>query len=149
MRNTLAENEKLHSDFSLILHRTAEQYKNNENSPLLPMLTRIQSLGLRLAAVVVCCAPYQALAQLQQPEDVSGKDVGDLKTAIINGIKKVLTFMSLIAVVVIVIAGIRFIISQGEEQEKEKAKKTITYAIIGLIIIMVSRAVVQFVYDIF
>jgi hypothetical protein len=117
--------------------------------PSPPMLTRLSSLGLRLAAVVVCSAPFQALAQLTPPEDVSGKNVTDLKQAIIDGTKKVLTFMSIIAVVIIVVAGIRFIISQGEEQEKEKAKKTITYALIGLIIIIISRAIVQFIFDIF
>jgi predicted benzoate:H+ symporter BenE len=51
-------------------------------------------------------------------------------------------------VIVVVIAGIRLVISQGEEQEKDKAKKTIFYAIIGLIIILFAQAIVGFVQDI-
>ncbi|MDD5623534.1 MAG: pilin [Candidatus Peribacteraceae bacterium] len=113
------------------------------------MVQRLQSLALRAAAFVACSAPYQALAQLDpNPPDVTGKETGDLKTTIVDVTKAVLNFMTLIAVVIIVVAGIRFIISQGEEQEKEKARKTIVYAIIGLVVIILARAIVTFVVDI-
>ena len=115
--------------------------------PTSTMMTRLQSLGLKLAAVVACSAPVQAFAQLTRPDEVGSGNLGggDLKTAIIDVIKKVLDFMTLIAVVMIVIAGIRYIISQGEEGEKDKAKKMIIYVVIGLVIILAARAIVTFV----
>jgi succinate dehydrogenase/fumarate reductase cytochrome b subunit len=113
------------------------------------MTTRLRSLGLKLAAAVVCSAPYQAFAQLTEPPDVAGRGPTDLKQAIIDIVKKVLDFIALIAVVMLVVAGIRYIISMGEEQEKDKAKKMIIYVIIGLIIILIARAIVTFVIGIF
>lgn len=114
-------------------------------SPL--MLTRMRTFGLKAAAALLCSAPYQAFAQLGEPPDVGSGNLGggDLKQAIIDVIKAVLDFMTLIAVVMIIVAGIRYIISQGEESEKDKAKKMIIYVIIGLIIILIARAIVTFV----
>lgn len=113
-------------------------------------MTRLHSLSLKLAAAVVCSTPFQALAQLSDDvPDVAGRGPTDLKEGITNVIQKVLDFMTLIAVVMIVVAGIRYIISQGEEGEKDKAKKMIIYVIIGLIIILIARAVVTFVIGVF
>lgn len=70
---------------------------------------------------------------------------GDIRVTVINVIKKVLEFMALIAVVLIVVAGIRLVISQGDEGAKDTAKKTITYIIIGLVLIVFARAIVEFV----
>ncbi len=68
-----------------------------------------------------------------------------VKTLISKVIVFVLDFLGLIAVLFIIIAGIRLIVSQGEEEQKEKAKKTILYVIIGLIIILFARVIVSFV----
>ncbi|TSC60800.1 MAG: membrane protein of unknown function [Candidatus Peregrinibacteria bacterium Greene0416_62] len=69
----------------------------------------------------------------------------DIRATVIAIIKQVLNFMALVAVVIIVLAGIRLVISQGEEAEKDKAKKTIIYVIIGLVVIVLARAIVQFI----
>lgn len=76
--------------------------------------------------------------------DIVGTNA-DIRTTIVNILKKVLEFMALVAVVLIVIAGIRLVISQGDEGEKDKAKKTIIYVIIGLVVIVLARAIVEFV----
>lgn len=54
----------------------------------------------------------------------------------------VLNFLALIAVIVVIIAGIRLIVSQGEDEAKDKAKKTILYALLGLIIVLFARVIV-------
>ena len=69
----------------------------------------------------------------------------DLRATVTSILSQVLNFLALLAAVVIVIAGIRLIISQGEEEQKEKAKKTITYAIIGLLVILFAKAIVLFI----
>lgn len=69
----------------------------------------------------------------------------DLRGTIIDIVKEVLLFMALVAVIVVVIAGVRLVISQGEQDQVDKAKKTIIYAIIGLIIIALASAIVKFV----
>jgi heme A synthase len=113
-------------------------------------MTRLRTLGLQFAAAVACSSPFQALAQLNPPsEDPVGRGPSDLKEAITTVVTKVLDFIALIAVVMLIVAGIRYIISMGEDAEKDKAKKMIIYVIIGLVIILVARAIVTFVIEVF
>ncbi|MBU0458421.1 hypothetical protein KJ652_05135 [Patescibacteria group bacterium] len=70
---------------------------------------------------------------------------GDARSIIIGITTTILNIMALIAVVVIVIAGIRLVISQGEQEAVEKGKKTILFAILGLIVILLARAIVDFI----
>lgn len=72
-------------------------------------------------------------------------DSTDVRDTIVDIIEIVLNFLGLIAVIVIIIAGIRLIVSQGEEEQKDKAKKTILYAIIGLIVVLFARVIVSLV----
>jgi amino acid transporter len=57
-------------------------------------------------------------------------------------------FAAFIAVVMLVVGGYLFITSAGDPEKTEKAQKTITAAIIGLIIVFIARAIVFFVVDI-
>ncbi len=57
----------------------------------------------------------------------------------------VLDFILIIAVIYIIFAGIRLIVSGGEEGEKDKAKQTIIYVIIGIIVVLFARVIVTFV----
>jgi type IV secretory pathway VirB2 component (pilin) len=120
---------------------------NNEVTFLLSLMTSsLNNLCLRVsaAAVTFMIAP-PAMAQLFGPVPDVGAGNADIRSTVLNIIKKVLTFMALVAVVFIVIAGIRLVISQGEEAEKDKAKKTIFFVIIGLIVILLAQAIVDFI----
>lgn len=69
-------------------------------------------------------------------------DFTTLVTRIIN-IMSVL--VGAIAVVMIVVAGFRFVASAGNETAVAAARKTILYAIIGLLVVAVAQALVHFV----
>ncbi len=69
---------------------------------------------------------------------------GDIRNVIIRFITFVLNFLALVAVIFIIIAGIRLIVSQGEDEAKEKAKKTIIAVIVGLLVILFARVIVGF-----
>ena len=99
------------------------------------------------------------LAGLAAPIAVAGQDFGgdipsipgtpsaegtDIRQFIVNVISYVLNFLALAAVVVIIIAGIRLVVSQGNEEQKNTAKKTIIYVIAGLIVILFARVIVGF-----
>lgn len=62
---------------------------------------------------------------------------------LLNVIRVVLNYMAIIAVVAIIIAGIYMIVSLGNDEQIEKAKKIIKYTIIGLVIILFSRILVS------
>lgn len=50
-----------------------------------------------------------------------------------------------VAVLMIVIGGLRFISAQGNPQEVAKARNTVLYAVIGLIIMLAAEGIVSFV----
>jgi hypothetical protein len=90
------------------------------------------------------------LAQNIPTDDLNAIPVGpdpniDPKDLIVRVLLFVLDFVSLIAIIFIVIAGIRLIVSQGSEEQKNKAKKTIVYVIVGLLVILFARVIVSFV----
>lgn len=64
---------------------------------------------------------------------------------IINIINFVLAFAAALAVLFIIIGGVRFIISAGNEEAASNAKKIILYAILGLLVILLSFVIVGFV----
>ena len=63
-------------------------------------------------------------------------------TKIINAIIAVL---GILAVVVIILGGIQYMTSNGDAGKVKKAKDTILYGVIGLIIVILSAAIVNFV----
>ncbi len=107
------------------------------------------SLSASAAAVTSIVTVSSALAQFAGPEpdiegtpgagDAGSDGIRDIITDIINA---VLNFLALIAVVVVIIAGIRLIVSQGNDEEKDKAKKAIFYALAGLVIVLFARVIV-------
>ena len=70
---------------------------------------------------------------------------GDIRATITAVITALLGLMALIATVIIIISGIRMVVSQGEQEAVEKSKKTILYAVLGLILIAIAAAIVAFV----
>lgn len=86
------------------------------------------------------------IAQLpQQIQPFAGTPGGDILPIVRTIINIFLGLIALAAVVYIIIAGVRYVISSGESTEQEKAKKGIMYAVIGLVVIGLSAAVVNFV----
>lgn len=53
--------------------------------------------------------------------------------------------LTAVAVLMIVIAGLRFITAQGNPQEVAKARQTILYSVAGLIIALTAEVIVAFV----
>lgn len=49
-----------------------------------------------------------------------------------------------IALIIITIAGLRYVLSQGDPQTTAKAKNAILYALIGLIVVVFSRVILAF-----
>lgn len=52
-------------------------------------------------------------------------------------------FAGIITVILIIYSGIRFITSGGDPKQVEGARKTLTYAIIGFIVILLSFAILN------
>jgi hypothetical protein len=69
-------------------------------------------------------------------------------SGVIKGVINTLLFVAgMIAVLMIVIGGLRYITSDGDSSRASQAKNTILYALIGLIVAVSSYAIVNFVLD--
>ncbi len=72
----------------------------------------------------------------------STNDFADAIVGILNGI---IAALGIVAVIVIIIGGVGYITSTGDAGKVKKAKDTILYACIGLIICVLAFAIVNFV----
>ena len=77
------------------------------------------------------------------------KSNSDLKTTAKNIINVLFWTIGIAAVIVIIYSGILYIISAGNSNTVQKAKTTLTYAVVGLIVAILSYAIVSFVVNIF
>ena len=68
-----------------------------------------------------------------------------LPDTIITILNVVITVTGLLAVIFIIIGGVHYMTSAGDSNKVKKAKDTILYAVIGLIICVLSFAIVNFV----
>jgi len=73
-------------------------------------------------------------------------NVGDLLGTIIN---TMLFLVGAISVVMVIFGGIQYTISTGDSGRVSKAKNTITYAIVGLIVSFLAYAIVNWVLKLF
>ena len=51
--------------------------------------------------------------------------------------------------VIMIVGGIRYITSQGNQQQLQSAKNTVLYAVVGLVVAIAARAIVMLVVDSF
>ena len=97
-------------------------------------------------AVNVIADQCKAVPTASDPAPAICKDQGASPTNLIGTIISVLLFIvGAISVVMIIIGGIMYATSAGESGQVTKAKNTILYAVIGLVVAFLAFAIVQFV----
>ncbi len=69
---------------------------------------------------------------------------GDIRTIVLHALLNALSFLALAATIAIIVAGIYLIVGGGSEEWRMKAKKTIIWTIVGLLIVFFSRVIVGF-----
>jgi heme/copper-type cytochrome/quinol oxidase subunit 2 len=73
---------------------------------------------------------------------------GDVRQQAVEIIRYLMTFLGIIATVIILLGGFRWLTAAGNEDRIAEAKKTIIAGVIGLIIILAAFAIVTFVVNI-
>ncbi|NRH21251.1 hypothetical protein HOO68_04360 [Candidatus Gracilibacteria bacterium] len=83
--------------------------------------------------------------------DQGGDGVTSVKALVINIAKRVIEFGALFAIGAIVLSGVKYTTSYGDDEKVKKAKMTGTYAIIGLLLLLVAfplvDIIVNFIYN--
>lgn len=121
---------------------------------------RVRAIAVAAMTFAALLMPISALASvyggdgivkgIEDAEGLGGiSDIGDIRQLIVSIIEFILDFVLLLAVIAIIVAGIYLIVSNGDEQQKDKAKRIILYVVIGIIVILLSRVLVMFVNSIF
>jgi hypothetical protein len=111
------------------------------------MKTKIKKVFYKIAAGALFL-PGAALAQGNIiPEcEVVGLPCGDVAAIIENFAKWILGIFGSLAIIAFAIAGILYITAAGDETRIEKAKKMMTYAIIGIIVALIGLIVQRTIY---
>jgi len=102
------------------------------------------------AAQVLCPNGTKAPSNdLTRCTDISNTDNGnnnnDLMKTLNTIINVVIGVIGFVAVVIIIVGGVQYTLSAGDAAKVTKAKNTIMYGIIGLVIAMLAFAIVNFI----
>ena len=121
-------------------------------SSVLPML----SLAPAHVSALDCSNPTTSTDQQQcgacaaagisdtECEAKAKQSTGDLNSLIHKIINVISVFAGIIAVIMLIVGGFRYITGSGSDQAVAAAKKTILYAIIGLVIVAFAQVIARF-----
>ncbi len=91
------------------------------------------------------CDNTNISADIKAASGCPNGNVSDLQSVITNILNGVIAASGLVAVIFIIIGGINYMTSNGDSAKVQKAKNTILYACIGLIICALAFAIVNWV----
>ncbi len=109
------------------------------------LITRIGS-GVALSAVLAQTALAQAPAGIKPnlSSPTSGTSLGEILARVIDAL---LLFAGAVAVLFLIIGGFRYVVSTGNPDQVDAARKTILYAILGLVIIFIAFVLTRLIQD--
>ncbi len=102
----------------------------------------------KIIAGLLLFMPMMASAQdVFGINDLNNSNLGtaDLKTTINQILSVILGFLGIIATLIILLGGFKWMTSQGNSDKVDEAKKLIGAGIVGLVIILAAYAIVRFV----
>ncbi len=77
-------------------------------------------------------------------DEFAAKPINDIVVTVVN----ILSFIvGAVAVIMIIVAGFKYVTSGGDSNSISGAKSTLLYAIVGLIIVAMAQFLVKFVFD--
>jgi uncharacterized membrane protein YozB (DUF420 family) len=108
-------------------------------------MKKLQSLYLSASILALSAMPVSVAHAVESvpkltPKESASVDPAGLGVRIVNFL---LIAAGAIAVIFLIIGGIRYMISSGNSDQIEKAKHTILYAIIGIVIVIFSYVIVN------
>lgn len=105
----------------------------------------MKKIATLTALFALTAVPALALETGIQYGTYTGLGTKDLREGIMQIITILLGFLGIVAIIIILWGGFRWLTSGGNEEKVGEAKKILTAGIIGLIIIFVSYAIANFV----
>ena len=102
---------------------------------------------IQIGYATLAMSPVGALADIADecPDNLGGVCDNNLTGMITLISNTVLLLVGVVAVLFLIIGGFQYIASGGNPEQVNKAKNTIFYAIIGIVVALLAYVVVQFV----
>lgn len=103
-----------------------------------------------LSAALAFGGGGELLAGVQEGLDAaSGVSLptGGFRGKIVATLNYLISFLALVAVIAIIAAGVVLIVGAGSENSVQRGKKIMIYTLVGLLVILFSRAIVGFIQD--
>ena len=120
--------------------------RHNINTLILAVALIVAGLVIIGQSDVVGAAPVDVLKQCNSQSEVC-KGTGE--NALFGLIQKIINLLliviGIIAVIMIIIGGIKYTTSNGDQAQVTSAKNTILYAVVGLVVAIMAYAIVNFV----
>ncbi len=105
------------------------------------------TLGLTGAALAV----VPAFAATSATEGVTAAQPDGTPTDLLAQVKVItnlmILFIGIISVIMLIVGGFRYVLSAGDSKNTTAAKDTILYAIIGVVVALLSYAIMNFVLE--
>lgn len=109
-------------------------------------------IALSLVFTIIPMSPVSALNVFQNCPggNVCGAaQTDDFQVMMHNIVNTLLLVLGMIAVIMIVIGGIRYTTSNGDASQVKAAKDTVLYSVVGLVVAILAYAIVNFVIGAF
>jgi len=118
------------------------------NKQLIKQVLFVFGLMVGALALVSFLPGIANAALLQQGDNVSSVaeetgGEGSLRALVLRMVNYFLTFLGVIAVIMIIYGGVTYVTAAGKDEAVGNAKKIIMYALIGIIIVLLSFALVN------
>lgn len=104
-------------------------------------------LTFSLPALAAELDPWGGNALKNNVKEITGLGERDPRNIAASVIRIILGFLGIVAVVIILLGGFKWMTAGGNEDKVGEAKKLITAGVIGLVIIIASFAIATFVLD--
>lgn len=109
--------------------------------------TIINTLSVAATTIAVAAPAFAASSELQSGADAAraSGSAGDLAGIFSTVSNTLIYIVGAVAVIFLIIGGLRYVVSNGDPKAVTAAKDTILYAIIGIVVAILSYAAVNFV----
>lgn len=109
----------------------------------------VASLAVVAALLSPALVPSTAEAQIQKGIDAARTNdmssAADPESIVQKAVNIILFVLGVLAVIMIIVGGFRYVTSGGDSNKLTSAKNTILYAVIGLIVALFAYAIVNWV----
>ncbi len=115
------------------------------NSLIKKIITGVVSLSMIIAVGIPTLALAQSKEDIKQGVDITGTESTSVDKAVKSAIDILSVVVGVIAVIMVIIGGLKYVTSNGDSNSISSAKNTIIYALIGIVVVAIAQSVVRFV----